>query len=50
MRQKIKANEVIDLYILSKKLKGIKKQELMKKIIYMSQHLNEFIDLDKVKL
>jgi len=46
-KKKITADFVLDLYTEAKKTKGIKKEELMKKIIYFSQHLNERIDLEK---
>lgn len=48
MTKKILANEVIDLYLTSKKLSGEKKKKLLKRIVYMSQHLNEFVDVDKL--
>jgi len=40
-RKKITADLVLDLYAQSKKETGKKKEELMKKIIFLSQHLNE---------
>jgi len=46
-RKKITADIVLDLYIESKKYKGVKKEEIMKKVIYYSQHLNEYIKLLK---
>ena len=43
-RQKITADKILDLYDAAKKQKVIKKkEEIMKKVIYLSQHLNEFV-------
>ena len=43
-RKKVTADAVIDLYIQAKKEKKlVRKEELMKKVIYLSQHLNEYI-------
>jgi hypothetical protein len=44
-RKKVTADYVLDLYAASKKATGKKKSELMKQIIYLSQHLNEYIKL-----
>lgn len=41
--KRITANFVLDLYQEAKKTKGVKKEEIMKKVIYYSQHLNETI-------
>jgi hypothetical protein len=49
-RKKITADYVLDLYAEAKKTKGIKRTDLMRKIIYFSQHLNERLDLDKVNI
>lgn len=49
-RKKITADYVLDLYAEAKKTKGIKRADLMRKIIYFSQHLNERLDLDKVNI
>jgi len=43
-RQKVTADKILDLYALAKKEKVTKKkEEIMKKVIYLSQHLNEFL-------
>ena len=43
-RKKITADAVLDLYAKAKKEKKLaKKEELMKKIIFLSKHLNEYI-------
>lgn len=43
-RKKVTADAVIDLYIQAKKEKKlVRKEELMKKVIYLSQHLNEYL-------
>jgi len=47
-RKKITADLILDLYLAAKRSKGIKKEEIMKKVIYLSQHLNERIDLEKI--
>lgn len=45
-RKKVTADAVIDLYIQAKKEKKlVKKEELMKKVIYLSQHLNEYLKI-----
>ena len=44
-RKKVTADHVLDLYAAAKKNTGKKKAELMKQIIYLSQHLNEYIKL-----
>lgn len=49
-RKKITADYVLDLYAEAKLKKGLKKEELMKKIIYFSQHLNEHINIDKLNI
>jgi hypothetical protein len=41
--KRITANYILDLYAEAKKLKGVKKEEIMKRVIYYSQHLNETI-------
>lgn len=47
-RKKITADLVLDLYLEAKKNKGIKKEEIMKKVIFLSQHLNERLNLEKI--
>jgi len=42
-RKKVTADQVLDLYEQAKKSKGVKKEEIMKKVIYLSQHLNEYL-------
>lgn len=46
--RKITADLILDLYFEAKKSKGIKKEEIMKKVIYLSQHLNERLNLEKI--
>lgn len=41
--QKITADMILDLYKVSKNLKGSKQKELQEKIKFLSQHLNEYI-------
>lgn len=41
--KKITADMILDLYKLSKKLKGTKQKELMDKVRFLSQHLNEYM-------
>lgn len=43
-RKKVTADAVIDLYIqATKEKKLVRKEELMKKVIFLSQHLNEYL-------
>ena len=43
-RKKVTADAVIDLYIRAKKeTKLVRKEELMKKVIFLSKHLNELV-------
>ena len=43
-RQKITADKILDLYDTAKKQKVIKKkEEIMRRVVYLSQHLNEFM-------
>jgi hypothetical protein len=46
--KKVTADLILDLYVQAKKSKGVKKDEIMKKVIYLSHHLNERINLQKV--
>ena len=41
--KKITADMILDMYKASKKLKGVKQKELMDKIKFLSQHLNEYL-------
>lgn len=41
--KKITADMILDLYEVSKKLKGVKQKELIDKVRFLSQHLNEYI-------
>lgn len=41
--KKITADMILDLYKASKKLKGVKQKELMDKVRFLSQHLNEYM-------
>lgn len=47
-RRKITADLVLDLYLEAKRSKGVKKEEIMKRVIFLSQHLNEKLDLVKI--
>ena len=49
-RKRITADYVLDLYAEAKQKKGLKREELMKKIIYFSQHLNEHINIEKLNI
>jgi len=42
-RKKVTADQILDLYEQAKKSKGVKKEEIMKKVIFLSQHLNEYL-------
>jgi hypothetical protein len=43
-RKKVTADTILDLYAKAKKEKKLtKKEELMRKVIFLSQHLNEYI-------
>lgn len=41
--KKITADMILDMYKASKKLKGVKQKELIDKIKFLSQHLNEYL-------
>jgi len=47
-KTKITADLVLDLYKQAKKTTGIKKEKMMHKIIYLSQHLHEYVNLEKI--
>jgi hypothetical protein len=47
-RTKITADLILDLYKEAKKTTGLKKENIMKKVIYLSQHLNEYVALEKI--
>ena len=48
-REKVTADKVLDLYAAAKKAKTVsKKEEIMKKVIYLSQHLNEFLSIREI--
>lgn len=49
-RTKITADLILDLYKEAKKTSGLKKECIMKKVIFLSQHLNEYLDLEKVSV
>lgn len=43
-REKVTADKILDLYASAKREKiEKKKEEIMKKVIYLSHHLNEFL-------
>jgi len=47
-RKKITADLILDLYLEAKCARGVKKEEIMKRVIFLSQHLNERLDLVKI--
>jgi hypothetical protein len=47
-RKKVTADEVLDLYDKAKKNKGMKKDEMMKRVILLSKYLNDYIPLNKI--
>lgn len=48
-REKVTADKILDLYASAKKERvARKKEEIMKKVIYLSQHLNEFLVIKEV--
>jgi hypothetical protein len=47
-RKKITADFILDMYEQAKKSKGIKKEDLMKRVIFFSKILNERVDLEKI--
>ena len=47
-RKKVTADEILDLYEKAKKNKGVKKEEIMRRVILLSKHLNDYIPLDKI--
>ena len=48
-RKKITADQILDLYNQAKNEKKLyKKEEIMKKVIYLSKYLNEYVPLDRV--
>lgn len=47
-RKKVTADEVLDLYDKAKKNKGMKKDEMMKRVILLSKYLNDYVPLNKI--
>lgn len=47
-RRKITADLILDLYLEAKRAKGVRKEEIMKRVIFLSQHLNDKLDLVKI--
>ena len=47
-RKKVTADEILDLYEKAKMNKGMKKDEMMKRVILLSRYLNDYIPLDKI--
>jgi len=48
-RKKITADQILDLYDQAKKEKKLsKKEEIMRKVIFLSRYLNDFVPLDKI--
>lgn len=48
-RKKITADQILDLYEQAKKTKGTKKEDIMRKVIFLSKYLNDYVPLDQVK-
>jgi len=48
-RKKITADQILDLYAEAKNSKGVKKEEIMKKVILLSHYLNDYVPLDKIR-
>ena len=48
-RKKITADQILDLYAEAKKSKGTKKEVIMRKVILLSQYLNDYVPLDKIR-
>lgn len=50
-RKKVTADYILDLYASAKKEKVIvRKEEIMKKVVFLSQHLNEYLKLTEISL
>jgi len=49
-KTKITADLILDLYKEAKRTTGLKKEHMMQKLIYLSQHLNEFVALEKISI
>jgi len=47
-RKKVTADQILDLYAEAKKSKGLRKEEIMKKVVLLSKYLNDYVPLDKV--
>jgi hypothetical protein len=44
VNKKITADQILDLYDQAKKTKGVvKKEEIMKKVIFLSKYLNDYL-------
>lgn len=42
--KKVTADQILDLYAQAKKTKGTaKKEEIMKQVIFLSKHLNDYL-------
>jgi len=48
-RKRVTADQILDLYAEAKKSKGMKKEEIMKKVILLSHYLNDYVPLDKIR-
>jgi len=48
-RKKVTADQILDLYEQAKKIKGTRKEDIMKKVILLSHYLNDYVPLDQVK-
>jgi len=46
--KRVTADLIIDMYLEAKKSKGVRKEQIMEKVIYLSQHLNERISSEKI--
>jgi hypothetical protein len=48
-REKVTADKILDLYASAKKEKILKKkEEIMKKVVYLSHHLNKFLAIKDI--
>jgi len=47
-RKKVTADQILNLYEEAKKSKGVKKEEIMKKVIFLSHYLNDYVPLSKI--
>jgi len=48
-RKRVTADQILDLYEEAKKSRGLKKEEIMKKVVFLSHFLNDYVPLEKIK-